>query len=124
MPIPASASFADIQMDPGDLVEYPINFAALLQSGAGEQISPTVWGLTMSPEGAALGITIRTDGLYAPALLINNTQIQAWIEVDPAFRDDPAFDTGIDAAITASFETTNVPPRRYERTAVVQVINL
>lgn len=124
MAIPASATYADVQMDPGDRVEWPINFAALLQTDAGEQIHATNWGLIMSPEGAAIGVTIESGGAYAPTLLVNNQQIQIWLSVNPANQADTIFNTGIDAAITAWFETTNVPPRRYERTIVVQVINL
>lgn len=123
MAIPPTASRFSAQMDPGDRLEFVAIFAEILQITAGEQIAEGTWTLTMSPEGAALGVTIGSSGAYAAALQVSNQQIRFWLSVLDANQSDAIFNTGVDVAITIRFETTNSPPRRYERSFVVRVVN-
>lgn len=123
MAIPPSAVRFAAEMDPGDQVDFVMDFAPLLDTAGGEQIASGDWQISMSAEGAALGLTIGASGGYQPALQVNNTRILSWLSVDPASQDDADFNSGADVAMTARFSTTNVPPRRFERTFVVRVIN-
>ncbi len=123
MAIPPSAVRFQAQMDPGDRIEFVAIFNEILQVSAGEQIAEGTWTLTMSPEGAALGVTIGSAGAYAAGLQVSNQQIRFWLWVLDANQSDAIFNSGVDVAITIRFETTNIPPRRYERSFVVRVIN-
>lgn len=123
MAIPPSAVRFQAQIDPGDRVEFVAKFDEILQVTAGEQIADGTWTLTMSAEGAAVGVQIGSVGAYAPALQVSNQQIRFWLSVADANQSDAIFNTGVEVAITIRFETTNSPPRRYERSFVVRVVN-
>lgn len=117
MAIPSTAKKFDVMMDPAELLEYQTDLAGNLLE-VGETIAS--YTLTMGAEGTALGASIRNDGDYVPQTP-GSTSIKFWLEVSPAFRENSAFDAGVDVPIVATVTTSNVPPRRRQRTVVVRV---
>lgn len=141
MALPPNAKLFPRQMDPADVVDYiangnpdpgdlDVNEVALLEEG--EVISS--YTLTMSPEGAALGVTISQGGVGEggddPSLIAivggaettGATAVKFWLYVDDAFLDNAAFDgTGTYVGIILTVNTNSVPSRRRQKTLIVQV---
>ncbi len=92
---------------------------------AGEEIS--TWSIVVSPEAAALGLTILTaaDGKADPALIEANCAVELWIGIDPEFQDDPAFEgPGKGLSFEVFYSTSSSPPRDDNRTLMLVVANL
>lgn len=117
MTIPATAiAFLD-PMDPSDVRDYVLDLGQLLEEG--EAFTDIV--VAAYPESTALGFEIRSDGAYAPAEL-SNSQVRLWFQVAAPNRSDPVWDSGKQCAIEATAVTDSIPPRTYQRTAVVTVV--
>jgi hypothetical protein len=119
--IPAKAVAFTASADPYDLVEWVAECADKILE-PGEAIS--TYTLNLHSEAIALGVSIRNDGAYVPLLVDANKSIQFWIEVDPSFREDPAFQSGFKVAIVILVNTESVPPRRRQRTWVATLEQL
>lgn len=125
MALPPNAKVWTQEMDPADVVDYQAALAGtdgLLEES--EQIAS--FTLTMSAEGAALGVTISEGGVgeggAAPSRIDSNTGVLMWLYVDDAFQDDTAFDgTGISVGITLTVVTNSLPARTRQRTLVLKV---
>jgi hypothetical protein len=121
MALPPNARAWSPEMDPADIVDYEVTLAGdngLLETG--EQVS--TYTLTMSAEGAALGVTISMVSGYEPSLINSNTGIKMWFYVDPAFLTNAAFSgTGVSVGIELTVNTSSVPSRRRQRTLVLKV---
>jgi hypothetical protein len=141
MALPPNAKILTRQMDPADVVDFVAN-ASPDPAGLDQDEVPlledseiiTSYTLTMSPEGAALGVTISTggsgEGGAAPSLIAivggsqttGATAVKFWLYVDATFQDNAAFDgTGTYIALTLTVNTNSIPSRRRQRTIVVQV---
>ena len=119
MPIPFDAKRFSYQMDPGDVVDFIFDATPAMEDT--EAIS-SAWSITMSPEGAAVGLSIRTDGDYAPARIEAGKKLRFWLNVAAPQQQNSIFlGSGIDIAMTLRWTTNNVPPRTFERAAVVTV---
>lgn len=130
MVLPPNAKVWTQEMDPADVIDYQATLSGvdgLLETG--EQIG--TFTLTMSPEGAALGVTISAGGVgeggAAPALFdplggSSNTAVKLWLYVDEEFQADPAFEgSGSSIGITLTVHTNSSPARTRQRTLVVKV---
>jgi hypothetical protein len=141
MALPENAKLLPRPMDPADRVDYVANAdpdQTDLDTGEVPLLAETEtissYTLTMSAEGAALGVTISQGGVgepgAAPSLIsivggsetTGATAVKFWLYVDPAFQDNAAFDgTGTYVGITLTINTNSLPSRRRQRTLIVQV---
>jgi hypothetical protein len=119
MAIPTEASMWAQPMDPADRVDFIVQFGDLLTGG--EVIETAT--VTVLPEAAALGLTIITDAAHGPSIL-NDTNIEIWFEIDDALQSDPAFNPGASLPVQITVDTDATPPRRFQRTMVVRVVQL
>lgn len=117
MAIPVLAVPLGPPMDPSDLIEYEVDFGELV---LGDDEDILDYALALGPEGAVVGLSILSDGLYAPQV-VEGTVIRLWFEVEPASRENPDFMAGVDVPITCTITTTSVPSRRWQRTVVLRM---
>ncbi|MHB9879096.1 hypothetical protein ACSMXM_05480 [Pacificimonas sp. ICDLI1SI03] len=118
MPLPKSPTTWDYEMDPGDRVEFTLDGPGFLSDD--EVISS--YTLINEPEGVALGLTIGADE-YDPALVDGDTALKIWLSVDDAEHANESFaGDGVIVGIRGKFTTNSSPPRRYERTWAVRII--
>jgi phage tail tape-measure protein len=121
MALPPNASAWTQEMDPADIVDYQVTLAGtggLLETG--ETIAS--YTLTMSAEGAALGVTIGSVGSYAPSLINSSTGVKLWLSVGSGFQSNAAFSgTGVSVGIELTVVTNSSPARTRQRTLVVKV---
>lgn len=119
MATPIGAKLIEYVMDPSDLID--IVYDARPMMAVDEAISDT-WVLTMSAEGAAVGLTISSGGAYAPAKVLADGGVRFWLSVSGIQQANNIFlNSGIDIPITLRWDTTNVPKRTFERTMVITV---
>lgn len=125
MPVPALATKFEQSMDPTDLVDFEIQLVdRLLETGE----LATTYTLALMAEATALGLKIAEgitdlgDAAYAPALVGGNT-IRFWLYVEPANRNDAAYDSGATLGIELTIETDSTPSRRRQRTFSVEVVH-
>ena len=99
-------------MDPAELLDFVFDLSGVLEPD--EAIE--AFAMTMSAEGAALGLLIET-GARAPLLIENARAVQLWFAVAPAMRTDAAFTgEGVRIGIELRATTNASPPRVRERT--------
>ena len=99
-------------MDPAEVLDFVFDLAGVLD--AGEAIDD--FALTMSAEGAALGVAIET-GARAPLPIEDGRAVQIWFGVAPAMQGDAAFaGDGISVGVELRATTTATPARVRERT--------
>jgi hypothetical protein len=99
------------------VLDFVFDLAGVLE--AGEAIDD--FALTMSAEGAALGLAIDT-GARAPMTIEGDRAVQLWFGVAPAMQGDAAFaGDGIAVGIELRATTTASPPRIRERTFALTV---
>lgn len=119
-------------MDPAERVEYIASFTGgdepVLR--AGETIAS--YSLAVSAEGAALGLTIENAGEYVSRLVDvvdgeaapGSSAILIWLSVAPEMQSNEVFVGGAKVGVIATIETTATPPRRRERTWLVELRQL
>lgn len=122
MAIPKSAARWNVRLDPGDLLDFEIDWRNLLQADSGEAIDPANWQIITSAEATLLGFRVQ-DGARSPQLFDLNRQMKMWFGVEPGNQNDVGWNAGADCAIKVVFRTTANPYRQYERTFVVRVEN-
>jgi hypothetical protein len=105
-------------MDPKDLVDFIADLSLDLETS--EQVAS--YTMTASAEMAALGVSIVTASPRAESLQAGNTQILFWLQVDPTYQSNPAFDgEGTLFGISISFTTNVVVPRTKHRTLGIRI---
>lgn len=123
MPLPSSPIAWEGTMDPADVVDFVMSLAGdapLLDLDNGEEIAG--YTLTVLPEGVALGLEIGTAS-YAPELIEGNTGVKLWLSVDGGSQADSAYSGGgVELGVVGKFVTNSSPPRTYERTWAVKVL--
>ena len=118
MVLPNDPVLLDEPLDPAEVLDYVFDFSGLLE--AGEVIDDFV--LTMSAEGAALGISILADPDRVATLIEGDKAVQIWLAVDPALRSDAAFaGDGIRVGVEMRATTNADPARTRERTFALVV---
>ncbi len=120
MDMPETAEIFADALDPQEELDFRIELDGLIE--AGEAIDSASWTLEVLPEGEALGLSVMTGDGRDPALSDGDTSIRFWLKIDPAFQDNPAFDsagTALPLRITA--RTNSAPYRKRQRTFRVKV---
>lgn len=122
MAIPRDAVEWGVPLGTYELLDYVMVCEGRLLEITGESIDPSSVVVTMSSEGAALGVEINEEDGRSPELIDDNKNIGLWLQVDPAFRDHPAFDgEGSKIPVELFFRTDSAPHREREGTWVVIV---
>jgi hypothetical protein len=119
MPIPSGATVWAQPLDPSDRADYVVGLGALF---TGEEVID-VAQVTLMPEAVALGLTILEDEDHGPSIA-DDTNIELWFEVEEEFRDNVLFLGGVDLPVEITVTTTATPPRRFQRTVVLKVVQL
>jgi hypothetical protein len=123
MTIPAKAAAFTVQMDPAELLDFQINLKGdKLKLLADDELCVS-YTLTLYPEAAAVGFSIKSTGGYTP----NNdgSIITVWFEVDAGDWTNALFDGGgFTVAMELTVDTDHVPPRRRQRTLTLTVVQL
>jgi len=130
MAIPANAARFTGALDPEEVLDYIVPIGPLLEAGETIDPDPDRWSLTLLAEAVALGLEIiESDPDWPdPALVVgdtrfvNNTAIKFWARVDPAFQDNAAFAAGVALPMEATCWTSSNPPRRRQRTFLLNVV--
>lgn len=105
-------------MDPAEVLDFLFDLSAVLE--ADELIDDFM--LTMSAEGAALGLGVQSEPDRAAQLVEGDKAVQLWLAVAEPFRNDPAFaGDGIRIGIELRAITNALPPRTRERTFALTV---
>lgn len=117
MSIPQDAVVFEEVMDPEDLMEYEADMTPLLDEGT----EITSFTIALLPDAVLAGVGIKTGGAYTAGLILANKGILFWLEVNEADREDPAFDAGFKVGVVVTVNTNHVPPRRRQRTFVVNM---
>ena len=117
MPIPASAKKFDDTMDPSDKVDYLVDLTPLLADG--EEF--TSIDLAVMAESVLLGFKIETDAPYAPSEPTPG-QILIWAGVETGDQADSGWAGGVFCGIEFTGVTDSSPPRTFQRTVAIQVI--
>lgn len=120
--IPLGAAAWPQPYDPGDHAPYAINFADLLDEG--EKIAK-IEAIKVAPAAVLLGISVDEASGYGPIIDVAGEKIQLWFLVDQAYWESASFaSAGVLLPFTVRVLTDSVPPKRYERTAVLTVRQL
>jgi hypothetical protein len=120
MAIPPDAVQWRQPIDPTDRTNFVAQFGQLLEDG---EIIDEV-ELTLLAESVALGLTIIEDAEHGP-FIADDTNVELWFEVDEAHQSNAAFSgQGTTLPVQITITTDATPPRRYQRTMIVQVLQL
>jgi len=122
MPIPPKA-FILAEMDPAELLDYKFRLKQPGTKLLEDNEAVDTFTLALYPEAIALGLEIKSGGGYDEST--DGDNITVWFEIDELFWDDVAYDgDGAGLAMELTLVTDNVPPRRRQRTLVLQVVQL
>jgi hypothetical protein len=119
MAIPPGASVWAEQMDPTDRLDYAVQFGDLLR--ANEKILTA--SIVLLAEAVALGLTIIQDSTHGP-WIADDTALEMWFQIDPLVQNDAAFVPGASLPLELTINTDASPPRRFQRTVVLRVMQL
>jgi hypothetical protein len=119
MPTPATAVPFPSTADPYDHVEWVMQCAGKILE-EGEEIAS--FSAALDSGAIALGVSIDSGGATAPVRVDANQSVQIWLTVDPSFQDNPAFEAGVQVAITLSITTNSTPARKRQRTWVATLV--
>lgn len=117
MAIPTTAKKAEAPMDPSDKVDYMIDMTDLLEAGE----AFTDMEISVMAESALLGFQIETAAPYQP-VEIGNGKVIVWASVAAPQQNSAGWSAGILCGVEVSAITDSSPPRHYQRTATIQVI--
>ncbi len=109
--------------DPGDHAPYAVDFSDLL--GESEGIAK-IEAIKVSSIAALLGIAVDQATEYRPIIdVAARRKVQLWFLIDQAYWEAASFAaSGVQLAVSVRVLTDSVPPKRYERTAVLTVRQL
>jgi len=107
-------------LDPNEELDFLVPLAPVLEPG--EEIAS--YTLELLPEAVALGLTIMTGSGRDHALALENTAIYFWLNIDPDFIGNAAFDGGIALPMQVTAITNSDPARKRQRTFLVSVVQL
>ena len=119
MPIPAGAITWAQPLDPSDRSDYIVQLGPLLKGG---EIIATA-SIVLMAEAVALGLTLIEDAEHGPSIA-NDTNLEMWFEIEVSMRANPAFQSGAALPLEITIETDATPPRRFQRTMVLRVVQL
>jgi hypothetical protein len=117
--LPLQAAAWAAPFDPSDRAPYAIDWSDLLADGeAIEQIDK----ITMSAQGASVGVKVDTDDDRTPIISEDGTKTQLWFVCDAAFQQNAAFaGAGVQVGVSLLIRTDADPYKQFERTGVVTV---
>lgn len=117
MPIPASAKKFEDAMDPSDVVDYLVDLTPLLD--VGEEFTSV--DLVVLAESVLLGFKIESDAPYAPVEVTPGV-LRVWAAVETANQNSAGWAAGALCGIEFTAVTNSSPPRTFQRTVAVQVV--
>ncbi len=118
MALPKDPISLNAPIDPAEELDYVMDFNAVLN--VGEIIDTFV--LTMSAEGAALGVSIMSGGGRDAAKVEDDRAILVWFKVSSEFQQNAAFaGEGISIGVECRIVTDALPARTRERTFALLV---
>lgn len=110
-------------LDPSDKADFYADFIGgddpVLEEG--EKIASYEIGLTA--KAVQFGLTFDDAGEYAHQTVNNDTAVRMWLSIPEEKRDSADFCAGIDLGVEVTIMTDSVPPRRWQRTWLVTVVN-
>lgn len=115
--IPSPAAKAKESIDPSDTADYLVDLTPLLE--ASESFTSITYAVL--PESAALGFTLLLAAPFAPAQ-VSNSQVKIYVTVAQASRSKSAWKRGTYCAVVFDGTTDSVPPRTFQRTAAIRVV--
>lgn len=106
-------------LDPHEELDFIIPLAPLLEANEAALANFT---LTLRPEAVLLGLKIMgvADGRPAPVLNLLTNEVQLWLTIEDAKRNDPAFD-GAGSLLPFEIFFTTDTTRKRNRTFAVPV---
>lgn len=133
MAIPTEAVRIPDSADPQEVLDYAIPFLPVLEEGEAIRVDDVdyPWLLELLPEAVALGYEIIESAPPWPDPEIipdpddpslADTAFGFWGRFDPAYYNNAAFYTGVEVPIEATAWTTSDPPRKRQRTILIQVV--
>jgi hypothetical protein len=112
----ASAS-ATQAIDPYNVLDYVLDLSELLEND--EQFASAT--LEVLPSASLRGFAIDQGGQYG-VVELDNSHILIWPRIDAARQADAIWSgQGASCSFEISMTTTSVPPRKWQKTAVVTV---
>lgn len=109
---------ASHSVDPTDELDFVVDLTELLE--VGEAFSSVA--IAVTPTSTALGFTIPGSGEYAPETVTNST-IRIWPRVALVDQADASWaGSGATCRFEITAETDSVPPRTWQRTAQITVM--
>ena len=117
MAIPADAARFTRALDPHEELDFLAPCEPLLETG--ETIAS--YTLSVTAEGALLGLTIMSGAGRDHGLTNGNTAVKFWLTIDALEKDDVAFDAGAALPLLLTFETSSTPSRTRQRTMLITV---
>ena len=121
--IPLGAVEWEQPFDPADHAPYAFDWSSLLD--AGERVED-ILAIRVSSSAAALGIMVDQTGAFAPIIdSAAGLQVQLWFVVAEEMQEVATFvGAGVKIPVTMKIETSSTPPKRFERTNVLEVRQL
>jgi len=121
--IPQGAPTWPQPYDPGDHVPYAFDFAPLM---AEDERIASIAAIRLGSQAAALGIAVDQAAGYAPTIDVDGgRKVQVWLLVSAPYQGDGQFDAGgVRMVVTFQVVTDALPPKRFERSAVLVVRQL
>jgi hypothetical protein len=121
MALPEDPAVWSQSMDPADRLDYQMfcrGARPLLETA--EQIAS--YTLALTPEAAALGLTIETGGGRDPVVLAGGDTVALWFSVASGFQTNAAFSgSGAQLGVELTIVTDSVPARTRQRTWALTV---
>lgn len=110
-------------LDPSDKADFYADFAGgndpVLEPG--EKIAE--YDIAVTAKAAQFGLTFDEAGPYAHQKVNDDTAVKMWLSIDEEYRASADFCAGIDLGVEVTITTDSVPPRVWQRTWLVTVIN-
>jgi hypothetical protein len=117
--LPLAASVWAAPFDPADRAPYAIDWTKLL--AVGETIVQ-IDRITMSAEGASLGLQVDTSATRTPIISTDGKKTQVWFLCTAGFQSNAAFaGGGVQVGLSVLIRTSADPYKQFERTGVLIV---
>lgn len=123
MPIPLNAVLWEQPLDPSDVLDYIFELGGtkpILDAASVPPEGISSYTVSLGPESVALGLTLGVASYIHTKP--TPTSIRVWLSVASGFQSNAAFDgAGTLLPVILTFVTDSIPPRNFQRTAIVTV---
>jgi hypothetical protein len=117
--LPLNAPNWTAPFDPADRTPFAMDWSQLLDDG---ETILQIDQITMSAEGALLGVQVDNSAGRSPIISVDHTRTQIWFLCDEAFQANAAFaGAGAQIGLSMLVRTSATPFKLYERTAILTV---